>query len=63
MVRDPTEENKNTLITRQKETNRIIRMNRRQWEIEKLQDIKKNGKSNTHIFFEKANEMKRGFKT
>lgn len=27
MVRDPTVENKKTLITRQKEANRIIRMN------------------------------------
>lgn len=34
----------------------------RQWEIEKVQDIKKNRKINTHIFFEKVNVMKRGFK-
>lgn len=60
MVHDPTE-NKRTLAARQKEANRIIRINRGLRETGKVQYIE-NRKSNTQIFFENANEMKRGFK-
>ena len=37
-------------------------MNKRLWEKEKLNDIEKNRKVNTRMFFEKANEVRRGFK-
>ena len=37
-------------------------MNKRLWEKEKLNDIEKNRKVNTRMFFEKANEVRRAFK-
>lgn len=54
MVQDPTDENKRMLAIRQREAKRIIRINKRLWEKEKVMDIK--------IFFEKANEVRKSFK-
>ncbi|KAL4148913.1 hypothetical protein QTP88_003052 [Uroleucon formosanum] len=56
VIQDPTEENKRRLAIRQREAKRIIKMNKRLWEKGKVKEIEDNRKSNTRIFFEKANE-------
>ncbi|KAL4148926.1 hypothetical protein QTP88_003064 [Uroleucon formosanum] len=61
VIQDPTEENKRRLAIRQREAKRIIKMNKRLWEKGKVKEIEDNRKSNTRIFFEKANEV-RSFK-
>lgn len=63
MALDPTDENKRTLAIRQREAKRIIMMNKRLCEKEKVQGIEKNRRHITRIFFEKANEVRRGFKS
>jgi len=50
------------LAIRQREVKRIIRMNKRLWEKEKVNDIGKNRKNNTRMFFEKAKKVRRSFK-
>jgi len=50
------------LAIKQRGVKRIIKMNKRLWEKEKVKDIEENRKNNTRTFFEKVNEVRRSFK-
>jgi len=62
MVQDLTEENKRRLAIRQRESKRIIRMNKRLLEKGRVKKTEDNRKNKTRIFFEKTNEVRRSFK-
>ncbi|KAL4130807.1 hypothetical protein QTP88_008189 [Uroleucon formosanum] len=59
---DPSEENKRVLPARQRETKQLFRKKKRAWENSRLEIIENSYKNNIRFFFEKANEIKNGFK-
>lgn len=62
MLKDLSEENKRVLAIKQWETKQVIRRKKRAWEKFRLKLIDNNYKNNVKLFFEKANEIKVGFK-
>jgi len=63
VLQNPSEDNKRLLAQKQRIAKKVIRRNKRLWEKERIHAIENNRNSNTKIFFEKANEVKHGFKT
>lgn len=62
VLRDPSEANKRDLALKQRKTKQIIRKNKRMWKKARIKTIENSYKNNTKLFFEKANEIKNGFK-
>jgi RNAse (barnase) inhibitor barstar len=62
MLKNPSEENKRVLSVRQRETKQLFRKKKRTWENSRLEIIENSYKNNVRLFFEKANEIKNGFK-
>jgi hypothetical protein len=62
MLRDPSEANKRELALKQRKAKQIIRKNKRMWKKARIETIENSYKNNTKLFFEKANEVKNGFK-
>jgi len=60
---ESNEENKRLLALKQREVKKMIRVNKRLWEKERLQTIKNSRNSNSKIFFGKANEVRHGYKS
>ncbi|XP_060881722.1 craniofacial development protein 2-like [Metopolophium dirhodum] len=63
MLKDPSEENKRVLSTRQRETKQLFRKKKRACENSRLEIIENSYNNNVRLFFEKTNEIKNGFKT
>jgi len=62
MLQDPSEENKRLFAIKQRETKQMFRRKKRAWENSRLEVIENSYKNNAKLFFEKANEIKVGFK-
>jgi hypothetical protein len=62
VLQNPSEDNKRSLAQKHRNAKKVIRRNKRQWAKERIHTIKNNRNNNLKIFFEKANEVKYGFK-
>ncbi|KAL4083606.1 hypothetical protein QTP88_028922 [Uroleucon formosanum] len=63
VLQNPSEDNKRLLAQKQRDAKKVIRRNKRLWEKERIHTIENNRNNNSRIFFEKANEVKRGYQT
>jgi len=63
VLQNPSEDNKRLLAQKQKDAKKVIRRNKRLWEKERIHTIENNRNNNSRIFFEKVNEVKRGYQT
>lgn len=63
VLKTPIKSNKRTLATKQREAKCTIRRKKREWEKRRLEMIEDSYKGNTKLLFDKANEIKTGFKT
>lgn len=61
-LKNPSENNKRILATKQRETKRIIRRKEREWENKIIGIIEDSYRGNTKLFFEKSNEIKKELK-
>jgi hypothetical protein len=62
VLHEPNEDNKILLALTQREVKKVIRLNKRLWEKERIQNIENNRNSYPKIFFGKANEVRHGYK-
>jgi site-specific DNA-adenine methylase len=56
VLHKPIEDNKRLLVLIQREVKKVIRLNKRLWEKERIQNIESNKNSHSKFFFGKANE-------
>lgn len=61
MIQNPSNENKRTLASKQKEAKKTIRIAKRQWQKQRIVEIKNNNKNNIKAFFEKVKSVKTGY--
>jgi len=62
VIQNPSNENKQTLASRQREAKRTIRIAKRQWEKQRITEIENNNnKNNKKAFFEKVKNVKTGY--
>jgi len=62
LLKSPNENRKRILAIKQREAKLTIRRKKREGEKKRIEKIEDNYASNTKLFFEKANEIKNGFK-
>lgn len=62
LIKTPNESNRRTLAIKQRNTKKIIRTEKRQWEKSYINDIETNFKSNIKVSYKKTNNLKNGYK-
>ncbi|KAF0708802.1 craniofacial development protein 2-like, partial [Aphis craccivora] len=62
LIKNPNESNRRALAIKQRETKKIIRNEKIQWEKSYINDIEKNFKSNIKVSYNKTNNIKSGYK-
>lgn len=63
VIQNPSNENKRTLASKQREAKRTIRMAKRLWEKQRITEIENNNnKNNIKAFFEKVKNVKTGYR-
>ncbi|VVC35179.1 Hypothetical protein CINCED_3A016756 [Cinara cedri] len=63
VLQELNKDNKRLLALKKREVKKVIRVNKRLWEKERIQTIKNNKNRHSKIFFEKANEVRHGYKS
>jgi len=62
VIQNPSNENKRTLASKQREAKRFLRIAKRQWEKQRIMEIENNNnKNNIKAFSEKVKNVKTGY--